>query len=459
MYSNYWNTVNDDWDDYYSSYDDIGFNSHTKKKKKSSKKHQVPSYTYNHFNFNWQNYVIKDNDDHLLTKSPTGYDTPTQSDIRFKNGSFEYISTENYDLIKNMSRLFYNQMWGEQDYMKEIDLSNSEEKDIELYYKLKQFLDELYLKDVPGYTPLSKAMFIYNELFKKNSGAESILEEVDLMNALGKIKLESELRDNPDIKAMMNGNEFTKRFEDEIMRKMFMIDDLGKQFEIKKQIEEKVVNNSELIVNRQLLEYSQLVDTVPYQFALPNFIPKLAIKDLQVNCYVERNETKQKVIILADASGSMNNTQKQQWLCAVLMERMRFVSKEECEIYFSYYETSIYHFYHLKNAEDVLYFWRNVYTSSPDGGGTRVGEIVDRLEKEVNSGKFYNLDTDLSQENPEVLILSDGQDKIRTSKFPYKCNSITVCDSYSDQLKQLCIESEGKYIHIDTQENITHYLK
>ena len=61
-----------------------------------------------------------------------------------------------------------------------------------------------------------------------------------------------------------------------------------------------------------------------YQKLFPNFQSKLLTKDLVVNVPVERTEKKQKIIIILDFSGSMDDREKQDWVNALLIDRFRY---------------------------------------------------------------------------------------------------------------------------------------
>ena len=50
------------------------------------------------------------------------------------------------------------------------------------------------------------------------------------------------------------------------------------------------------------------------------------------------------------------------------------------------------------------------------------------------------------------------QDNIHTEKFPYKVNAITLM-SDNKQLKDLCFLSEGKYIHVNNQNEVKQFEK
>ena len=144
----------------------------------------------------------------------------------------------------------------------------------------------------------------------------------------------------------------------------------------------------------------------------------------------------------------MHEDEKQVWVNAILIDRFRYVMKGEAEVFFSYfvYDCDDLQFQHIKDREDVIKFWQT-FSNEPNGGGTAIGDIVEYVADLVHSGRLHNLDVNLSEEKPEILIINDGQDSVGSDAFPYKVNAISLM-SFSDELKDLCIATEGKQIEI-----------
>ena len=163
---------------------------------------------------------------------------------------------------------------------------------------------------------------------------------------------------------------------------------------------------------------------------------------------------------MLDFSGSMSDEEKQIWVNAILIDRFRYVMKGEAEVFFSYFvhETEDLEFHHIKDREDVMNFW-NMFSNEPDGGTTAIGDMVEYVAKEViEHKKLHNLSVDLSQERPEILIINDGQDSVRSEKFPYKVNAISLMQ-FSDELKKLCVDTDGKQVRVEYADVVTAYSK
>lgn len=150
----------------------------------------------------------------------------------------------------------------------------------------------------------------------------------------------------------------------------------------------------------------------------------------------------------------MNDPSKQEWVNALLIDRLRYCIKEEAEVYFSYFihETKDLKFFHIHNRKTAIEFW-STFSNDPNGGTTKIGDMVNYIKDQIEvKKKLHNLDIDLSLEKPEILIVNDGQDDVQTHKFEYKTNAITLVDSENEGLKKLSIETKGKYVYINHQE-------
>jgi uncharacterized protein with von Willebrand factor type A (vWA) domain len=246
----------------------------------------------------------------------------------------------------------------------------------------------------------------------------------------------------------------------EIMNKISIIGDLGTQFKVEKEVDEKIVANSDQYVKKIMRDYSQFHMIDLYQKMFPNFKSKFLTKDLTVNVPVDRKEQKQKIIILLDYSGSMDYDEKQIWVNAILIDRFRYVMKGEAEVFFSYFveSTGDLEFHHVTNREEVIEFWQ-MFSNEPDGGNTEIGDIVNYVSDQViNHRRLHNLDIDLSEEKPEILIINDGQDRVHSEKFPYKVNAISLMQ-FSEELKDLCVATGGKQVRVEENDVVTAYSK
>ena len=443
-------------DDYYGyGYSGYGYGGYGYGYDKSSK--------YGKFNtslwsgYSWGSSLVEDDNSKLFAKDPLSYVTPTSKDIRNKTNIWQ---DKQINTIKELSRVCYFKMIDERDYISEKysdyeSLSDSEKQD---YDSKKPFYDEIFDTFIPGFTPLEQAISIYRKMSSSESGrAESNDDELNFETTLS---FDRSLYTDPEINEQLDFNELSKNYKMDILDKISIIGSLGEQFKVEKEISEKLVSNSDKYSKKIMRDYAQISNIELYQKMFPNFSTKFLTKDLIVNVPVERKEQKQKIIILLDYSGSMDYHKKQIWVNAILIDRLKYVMKGEAEVFFSYFvhSTNKLNFIHIKNKEDVTNFW-STFSNEPNGGTTDIGGIVTYIDNEISGGRLHNLDIDLSQERPEILIINDGQDRVGYDTLPYKVNAISLED-FSKELKDLCVGTGGKqvYIDVDTDEG-TCYSK
>jgi len=434
----------------------IGFNNRSKKNS-SRKKYGRSSYSYGSLWDwgSWGSYSRFVDENPLYVKDPINYATPSASSIESKT---TITSQEHIDQIKELSRVCYFKMIGDKDYFDSqyTDPGASDEVKAKLEQK-KKFYDSIFENYIPGFTPLEQAVAIFNSL--KQYGENKLKQKEELNLEDGALSFDRRIYEDADINDQLVMNEYSKERKMDILNLVSLVKEFGNEFKVEKEIDEKIVSNSSLTSKKMLRDYSQMPQIDLYQRLFPHFQSKLLTKNLVVNTPVDRKEHKQKIIILLDQSGSMDETFKQDWVNAILIDRFRYVLKGEAEVFFSYFvhKADYLHFIHVKDRKDVLDFWSQ-FSNEPDGGETHIGNIVKYVAKEVEQGRLHNLDIDLSEERPEILIINDGNDEVKTDKFPYKVNAICL-DLCNHELKDLCIETEGKKIHINEQNKIKAYSK
>jgi hypothetical protein len=450
--NSYWG----DEDDYVSEYDNYGsygYGYGGKSKSRYSSYSWKPSVWTN---YSWSNVYDEDDNSDLFVKDPVTYLTPTKADIKIKSNVW---NEKSINTIKDLARVCYFKMIDEKEYISEKfsdfdSLSDSQQQD---YEAKKSLYDSIFEKFIPGNTPLEQAIAI----FKQISGAPTYEN--------GKLKEEGELQyettldfdratySDPIINEQLDFNELSKERKMDILDKISIVGKLGDQFKVEKEVDEKLVSNSDQYAKKIMRDYAQFSQIELYQKMFPNFRTKFLTKDLTVNVPVDRKEQKQKIIILLDFSGSMDDPEKQIWVNAILIDRLRYVMKEEAEVFFSYfvYRSEHLKFHHLKNREDVMDFWK-WFSNSPNGGTTDIGGIVTYISQEISKQRLHNLDIDLSVEKPEILIINDGEDRVGYDSLPYKVNAVSLMQ-FSTELKDLCVKTGGKQVQVSYDSSVTSY--
>lgn len=414
------------------------------------------SYSYGGSWNYWDSYFYDttEDNDHLVVKDPTNYSTPTRKEIERKCDVWRKGAI---DQIKELARVCYFKMIGDKDYLKPeySDFSTMNEDTAEAMKAKKQLYDQIFDNFIPGFTPLDQAVAIYQKMTRSQTVDDEDRDSTDmeiLENA--RLDFDREIYMNPNINDQLHLNDHSKGRKMSVLDKVSIIGDLGHQFKVEKEIDEKVVSNSDTYAKKMMRDYAQIAQVDLYQRLFPNFPVKLLMKDLVVNVPVDRKEQKQKIIIILDFSGSMDDEFKQDWVNAILIDRFKYVLQGEAEVFFSYFVSNPeqLHFHHVHDRESVLKFWQ-MFSNEPDGGTTRVGSMVTAIAHSIANRRLINLDVDLSEEKPEILVINDGNDSIDSEKFPYKVNAICLTEDNS-QLKRLCIETKGKQVYVDWDNKV-----
>jgi uncharacterized protein with von Willebrand factor type A (vWA) domain len=439
-------TYYDDWDDYY-----------TPRAKKSTSSWSWKSGGWSKgawSSFSFFGADVDENNENLFVKNPENYITPTEKEIRGKTHVYRQTSI---NTIKELARVCYLKMIEDRDFIAEkfADYDQLSDEDKNDYNTKKSFYETIYEQYIPGFTPLEQAVAIFLQMNKKET--ESGEEEQDDDNFKSTLDFNRELYSDPTINEQLEINELSKERKMQIMNNISLIADFGTQFKVEKEVDEKIVSNSDEYLTKIMRDYSQFHMLNLYQKMFPNFRTKFLTKDLTVNVPVDRKEKKQKIIIILDFSGSMSDHEKQIWVNAILIDRFRYVMKGEAEVFFSYFvdDPDDMSFQHIKDRDDVVKFWEK-FSNHPNGGMTEVGLMVERIANEVENGKLMNLDVNLLEEKPEILVINDGQDSIHVDDFPYKVNAICLM-AENNRLQELCVNSGGKKVYIDYNNELTLY--
>ena len=453
--NSYWGDENDHVSEYdnYGSYG-YGYGSKVKKENKYSSYTWSPSV--------WTNYSwgygaeVEDDNSKLFVKDPVTYLTPTKADIKTKaNVWLEKSQTT----IKELSRVCYLKMVDDRDYVSEMfsDTSSMSEGQLTDHENKMALYDSIFEKFIPGNTPLEQAIAIYRQISNMSEYADPSRQSEDDLDFESTLDFDRAVYADANINDQLNFNELSKNRKMDILNKISIVGNLGDEFKVEKETSEKLVSNSDQYAKKIMRDYAQFSQIELYQKMFPNFATKFLTKDLTVNVPVDRKEQKQKIIILLDYSGSMDEDSKQIWVNAILIDRLKYVMKEEAEVFFSYFihNPKNLQFHHLKNKQDVMDFW-GWFSNHPNGGTTDIGAMVTSISKDIAKGYLGNLAVDLSVEKPEILIINDGQDRVGYDTLPYKVNAISLME-FSDELKNLCVKTGGKQVQVTYGDVVTSY--
>lgn len=457
--SRYKNSYWGDEDGHVSEYDNYGgygygYGSKVKKENKYSSYTWSPSV--------WTNYSwgygaeAEDDNSNLFVKDPVTYLTPTKEDIKTKANVW---LDKSQITIKELARVCYLKMVDDRDYVNEMfsDTSSMSEGQLTDRESKMSLYNSIFEQFIPGNTPLEQAIAIYRKISNLSEHADPTKQTEDDLDYDSTLSFDRSVYADADINEQLNFNDLSKNRKMDILNKISIVGNLGDEFKVEKETSEKLVSNSDQYSKKIMRDYAQFSQVELYQKMFPNFRTKFLTKDLTVNVPVDRKEQKQKIIILLDFSGSMDEYAKQIWVNAILIDRLKYVMKEEAEVFFSYfvYDSSKLHFHHLKNKDDVMNFW-TWFSNNPNGGTTDIGAIVTSIANDISNCTLGNLDIDLSVEKPEILVINDGEDRVGYDTLPYKVNAISLME-FSDELKNLCIKTGGKQVQVSWNDKITSY--
>jgi len=263
----------DDWDDYYTP---------TAKKRTSSWSWKSGGWSkggWSSFSF-FGNDVIEENEN-LFVKNPENYITPTEKEIRSKTHVYRQTSI---DTIKELARVCYLKMIEDKDYIadKWKDFDNLPHEDKEDYNTKKTFYDGVYEEFIPGYTPLEQAVAIFLKMSKKEFETGDVAE---IDNFKSSLDFNREIYTDPTINEQLEINELSKQRKMEIMNNISLIADFGTQFKVEKEVDEKIVSNSDEYLTKIMRDYSQFHMLNLYQKMFPNFKTKFLTKDKTEDYY------------------------------------------------------------------------------------------------------------------------------------------------------------------------------
>lgn len=288
----------DDYDDWGTSASDYGYRPEKKKKYQSAS-----------FNWNWSNFTLKEDDDsQLYTKEAESFFTPRAYDLERK---FKYkLDDESNNIVKDLSRMFYHKMMEETDYLRtDIDESTMDEKELEHYQKIAYILENSWDKDVPGNSPLEKAIFVYNELTQEQKEGKQLSQMTakELEQGFKRVdEADRSIYEDKELNEIIEMCDFAKNLKSNIFKKLSLIKHFGAKFKVEKEIKEKAVQNSKLLAPKFLEQYEQLALLDKYQYALPQFRANLATKNLSIKTPVDRTDHLQRIICVVDESGKQN---------------------------------------------------------------------------------------------------------------------------------------------------------
>ena len=136
---------------------------------------------------------------------------------------------------------------------------------------------------------------------------------------------------------------------------------------------------------------------------------KVSQKSVYVKERVSREDKKQLIYMLIDSSYSMiyKQSEKRQYKAGgVLMNRLKSVLKEQCELYFRFFDSRVFEEHHVKTPTEARgamnKFGQKAYNGTSTDIVGAIRKSIERIEELTKSGK---MDT-----KPELVVVTDGDD-------------------------------------------------
>jgi uncharacterized protein with von Willebrand factor type A (vWA) domain len=144
------------------------------------------------------------------------------------------------------------------------------------------------------------------------------------------------------------------------------------------------------------------------------------------------------ITLICDVSGSMQSNNKMNKALGIIFNIIKRVQSGECELLFSYFERTCFHWYYLNKDSDITSIWNSIYRTAFDKGRTDVQKCI---KQAIVRSK------DVTSTNKQLIVINDGQDEcnLKLSDLDgFKLHSF-ILDSSNDNLQKLSIVSGGTY--------------
>jgi hypothetical protein len=378
------------------------------------------------------NYWNRNNEHVSKIKKPDYYVLPDDTELK------KYAEDRNIQLFKDLLYVCYYTNLTNKSYA---DIYITKDEKSENWYDIAK---EISKRNIPL---LDSAAVLLRCIQDHNTDTDDARFNQKLDNYIKRVNDSN----NNDIAEWIGDSnvDLNKRFLNKggIIDKMCLFEDFGNKFKVISEDMTKFVQNSEKKKNTLIQNFNQINRVRAFEFLLPTFDYKLLHRALNVSLPSQTDVAKQKIFMLLDYSGSMGTEYKQQWVSAIILNRLKHVFENNCELYFSYY---VGHLYDIQTAIDEKSgreFWSN-FNTAPNGSTTYIHGVIEQVldEYESNSSKYTSLNGTL----PEILVLCDGEDNL-SGEPVLKTNIVSILN-YNSQMHEYSIKSGGSYVHIDLDQ-------
>lgn len=370
----------------------------------------------------------------------------------------------------------------------EIEKLGHDFKDFSNYYSIvTKMILNASLDQVPGYSPLSRALYMitfvanaptsqYNARdlydYEKLINDQIISEGVNNLrnydskpvqndssgrndSAIGAnitLDVGVSIRDavhsiSPTMKIILSDNptdsiSINKALIASIKASMYIRELMGSVGTNQSVVEFTYDNRGKIKKTENLTRFSQINKTPLVSRVRPDFKQKLFKKQLTVKEKIAPRKSKQGIIVLEDNSGSMQQLWKQSYIRGIMLKLLELVVDGHAELEHSHYSYDIYNTTSAKDISTAQAMYKRVAKNVPNECGTNIANV---LQKQVDI-----LDAKVNLVNKELFILLDGEDKINPDNVNPKGVVINaICLGVNNPgVRAVCEKSGGNFIAI-----------
>lgn len=283
--------------------------------------------------------------------------------------------------------------------------------------------------NVPGNTPLEKALLLVNSLSKldgnegategeplpifyinKNMSKEisDIMEEMEILT-----QEEKDFLLEGEFKSEIKGAEEMLALSDKEIRDLLHIsrelNELSKFAKKKSSQIEPDLNGEDMRI-RSMKSISELPkirrqNWREYKRNPKLFMHKALNNGFNINERCTRKEKKQFIYFLIDTSGSMDKEYKIKRVQGILLNRLMAAAKGDCELWLSFFEESLSELHKIDDKETAISYFKKFQRHYYNGGGTNIPNAIKEgvgiIKEHIKDDSFMI---------PEIAIITDDDD-------------------------------------------------
>lgn len=386
-----------------------------------------------------------------LTLPPKGEDGEYYTGQKNANGFWEGVWTKNKDVALqgriDMLTHFHNNVC---DFLNKIDFSK-----------------------IPGRSPIEKAMLLLKMLYHRSAEnhycqggwCEEDCDDLPLFTTKGQAEatdlndILDHVNDMDAIEEMFFEHHGQSNEGHNPLKKSNIAEDMVKGAHLWLKVSRKLdyltlmrVSRSQTFIpdvsgkevrSRPIKDFDELDKLRPIEYTYPKIERKvrLATRSAMMRERGTYEEKQQLLYIIIDCSASMQGERIHK-AGGVLMNRLRSVVKEDAQLYCRFFDTALHAEHKATTPQEALTLMDQFRNENFSGGGTRIARCAlaanDRIQELLDSNELL--------ERPELVIVTDGDDKVheltKEGFDPTRVHAFVVGNT-NEQLLQFARDTGG----------------